>query len=158
MLGSRPQTRALISLSPASPSPPHASPPPRHVDDPEFKHYTDIHQIPPHRLAEIRSFFEDYKKVGSSWPLLPLLPLLPRLPGGGLPSAAARPAVALTRPLGQHAGSAPLHPASSKPTHQLNPPDPAPRLPRQNEHKAVRVDDFLGAVEAKKVVEEAIQL
>ncbi|GBF96300.1 soluble inorganic pyrophosphatase [Raphidocelis subcapitata] len=33
-----------------------------HSDDPEFKHYTDISELPPHRLAEIRRFFEDYKK------------------------------------------------------------------------------------------------
>ncbi|KAJ7565295.1 hypothetical protein O6H91_02G055700 [Diphasiastrum complanatum] len=31
-------------------------------DDPEFRHYTDIKEFPPHRLAEIRRFFEDYKK------------------------------------------------------------------------------------------------
>lgn len=29
------------------------------ADDPEFRHYDDIKQIPPHRLAEIRRFFED---------------------------------------------------------------------------------------------------
>lgn len=29
------------------------------ADDPEYRHYTDIHQLPPHRLAEIRRFFED---------------------------------------------------------------------------------------------------
>lgn len=29
------------------------------ADDPEVKHYTDINQLPPHRLAEIRRFFED---------------------------------------------------------------------------------------------------
>lgn len=29
------------------------------ADDPEFRHYTDIKEIPPHRLAEIRRFFED---------------------------------------------------------------------------------------------------
>ncbi|KAG4114722.1 hypothetical protein ERO13_D12G063700v2 [Gossypium hirsutum] len=29
------------------------------ADDPEFRHYTDIKQLPPHRLAEIRRFFED---------------------------------------------------------------------------------------------------
>ncbi|KAF3440975.1 hypothetical protein FNV43_RR19261 [Rhamnella rubrinervis] len=32
------------------------------ADDPEFRHYTDIKDLPPHRLAEIRRFFEDYKK------------------------------------------------------------------------------------------------
>ncbi|KAL2902972.1 Soluble inorganic pyrophosphatase PPA1 [Bienertia sinuspersici] len=32
------------------------------ADDPEVRHYTDINQLPPHRLAEIRRFFEDYKK------------------------------------------------------------------------------------------------
>ncbi|ESR56460.1 hypothetical protein WN944_016306 [Citrus x changshan-huyou] len=32
------------------------------ADDPEYKHYTDIKQLPPHRLMEIRRFFEDYKK------------------------------------------------------------------------------------------------
>ncbi|KAH9626767.1 hypothetical protein KSS87_022081 [Heliosperma pusillum] len=32
------------------------------ADDPEVMHYTDINQLPPHRLAEIRRFFEDYKK------------------------------------------------------------------------------------------------
>ncbi|GIL63046.1 hypothetical protein Vafri_17195 [Volvox africanus] len=33
-----------------------------HADDPEFKGFTDINQLPPHRLAEIKRFFEDYKK------------------------------------------------------------------------------------------------
>ncbi|CAA2984870.1 soluble inorganic pyrophosphatase 4 isoform X2 [Olea europaea subsp. europaea] len=32
------------------------------ADDPEYRHYTDIKEFPPHRLAEIRRFFEDYKK------------------------------------------------------------------------------------------------
>ncbi|KAK1265413.1 Soluble inorganic pyrophosphatase [Acorus gramineus] len=32
------------------------------ADDPEYRHYTDIKDLPPHRLAEIRRFFEDYKK------------------------------------------------------------------------------------------------
>ncbi|XP_022862130.1 soluble inorganic pyrophosphatase PPA1-like [Olea europaea var. sylvestris] len=32
------------------------------ADDPEVRHYTDISQLPPHRLQEIRRFFEDYKK------------------------------------------------------------------------------------------------
>lgn len=33
-----------------------------HADDPEYRDYTDISQLPPHRLLEIRRFFEDYKK------------------------------------------------------------------------------------------------
>ncbi|KAF9620113.1 hypothetical protein IFM89_010763 [Coptis chinensis] len=32
------------------------------ADDPEFRHYQDIKELAPHRLAEIRRFFEDYKK------------------------------------------------------------------------------------------------
>ncbi|KAG6575308.1 Soluble inorganic pyrophosphatase 1, partial [Cucurbita argyrosperma subsp. sororia] len=32
------------------------------ADDPEYKHYNDIKELPPHRLSEIRRFFEDYKK------------------------------------------------------------------------------------------------
>ncbi|KAH6823333.1 pyrophosphorylase 3 [Perilla frutescens var. hirtella] len=32
------------------------------ADDPEYRHYTDINQLAPHRLTEIRRFFEDYKK------------------------------------------------------------------------------------------------
>lgn len=29
------------------------------ADDPEYRHYSDIKELPPHRLAEIRRFFED---------------------------------------------------------------------------------------------------
>ncbi|EXC35449.1 Soluble inorganic pyrophosphatase [Morus notabilis] len=29
------------------------------ADDPEFRHYTSINELPPHRLQEIRRFFED---------------------------------------------------------------------------------------------------
>ncbi|KAF5471686.1 hypothetical protein F2P56_008459 [Juglans regia] len=32
------------------------------ADDPEYRHYNDIKELPPHRLAEIRRFFEEYKK------------------------------------------------------------------------------------------------
>lgn len=32
------------------------------ADDPEYRHYRDIKELAPHRLAEIRRFFEDYKK------------------------------------------------------------------------------------------------
>ena len=32
------------------------------ADDPAYNHYTDIKELPPHRLCEIRRFFEDYKK------------------------------------------------------------------------------------------------
>lgn len=29
------------------------------ADDPEYRHYNDIKELPPHRLAEIHRFFED---------------------------------------------------------------------------------------------------
>jgi inorganic pyrophosphatase len=32
-----------------------------HADDPEFSHYNSIDELPPHRLDEIKRFFEDYK-------------------------------------------------------------------------------------------------
>jgi inorganic pyrophosphatase len=32
-----------------------------HVHDPEFNYYQSIKDLPPHRIAEIRRFFEDYK-------------------------------------------------------------------------------------------------
>ena len=33
-----------------------------HLHDPAFKNFKDISELPSHRLAEIKSFFEDYKK------------------------------------------------------------------------------------------------
>jgi inorganic pyrophosphatase len=59
-----------------------------HAHDPSYRDVRDISELPKHRLAEIKAFFEDYKK---------------------------------------------------------------------NEHKEVRVDEFLGADEARKSVEECIQ-
>lgn len=32
-----------------------------HVNDPTVSHYRDIAELPPHTLAELRRFFEDYK-------------------------------------------------------------------------------------------------
>lgn len=32
-------------------------------DDPEYWCYQDVHQLPPHRLAVIKRFFEDYKTL-----------------------------------------------------------------------------------------------
>jgi len=32
-----------------------------HVNDPEFSHYTSIDELPPHRMKEVKRFFEDYK-------------------------------------------------------------------------------------------------
>ena len=32
------------------------------ADDPEYRHFNDISELPEHRLREIRRFFEDYKK------------------------------------------------------------------------------------------------
>ncbi len=34
-----------------------------HADDPEYAHFNDISELPPHRMKEIKSFFEDYKKL-----------------------------------------------------------------------------------------------
>lgn len=34
-----------------------------HVDDPEYSHYKSIKDLPPHRLKEVKRFFEDYKKL-----------------------------------------------------------------------------------------------
>lgn len=33
------------------------------LNDPEYNHYTEISQLPPHRLTEFRNFFESYKKL-----------------------------------------------------------------------------------------------
>jgi inorganic pyrophosphatase len=32
-----------------------------HLDDPEYAHYRDASELPPHKLAEIQRFFMDYK-------------------------------------------------------------------------------------------------
>jgi inorganic pyrophosphatase len=34
-----------------------------HLDDPEYRSFVAIQQLPPHRLAELSRFFEDYKKL-----------------------------------------------------------------------------------------------
>ena len=34
-----------------------------HADDPEFKDYNDISELPPHRTKEIHRFFNDYKQL-----------------------------------------------------------------------------------------------
>lgn len=34
-----------------------------HLDDPEFRDYDHIRQLPAHRLEELRTFFDDYKKL-----------------------------------------------------------------------------------------------
>lgn len=34
-----------------------------HLDDPEYMGFGHIDELPPHRLEELRSFFEDYKKL-----------------------------------------------------------------------------------------------
>jgi inorganic pyrophosphatase len=34
-----------------------------HADDPEYVHYSSIRELPPHRVAELRRFFEDYKAL-----------------------------------------------------------------------------------------------
>ncbi|MBK8169958.1 MAG: inorganic diphosphatase [Sandaracinaceae bacterium] len=34
-----------------------------HADDPEYMHYTSIDQLAPHRMMEVRRFFEEYKTL-----------------------------------------------------------------------------------------------
>ncbi len=34
-----------------------------HVHDPEYAHYESIDDLPPHRLIEVKRFFEDYKTL-----------------------------------------------------------------------------------------------
>lgn len=34
-----------------------------HADDPEYAHYVSIKELPPHRVNEVRRFFEDYKAL-----------------------------------------------------------------------------------------------
>lgn len=34
-----------------------------HFDDQEYAHYDSIDELPPHRLNQVRRFFEDYKKL-----------------------------------------------------------------------------------------------
>jgi len=34
-----------------------------HLDDPEYRSYKHIEQLAPHRLAELRRFFQDYKAL-----------------------------------------------------------------------------------------------
>ena len=32
-----------------------------HANDPEYAHYNSIQELPPHRMVEVKRFFEDYK-------------------------------------------------------------------------------------------------
>lgn len=34
-----------------------------HVNDPEYNHYCHIDELPPHRLTELKKFFQDYKAL-----------------------------------------------------------------------------------------------
>ena len=34
-----------------------------HADDPEFSYFNSIRELPPHRMAEVKKFFEDYKSL-----------------------------------------------------------------------------------------------
>jgi inorganic pyrophosphatase len=34
-----------------------------HANDPEYSHYNSIDELAPHRMAEVKRFFEDYKAL-----------------------------------------------------------------------------------------------
>lgn len=34
-----------------------------HMDDPEYAHYKSMDELPPHRMIEVRRFFEEYKNL-----------------------------------------------------------------------------------------------
>ncbi len=34
-----------------------------HANDPEYVHYNSIYELPPHRMMEVRKFFEEYKSL-----------------------------------------------------------------------------------------------
>ncbi|MGC3998784.1 MAG: inorganic diphosphatase [Anaeromyxobacter sp.] len=34
-----------------------------HADDPNYSDYTDVSELPPHRLRELQRFFQDYKAL-----------------------------------------------------------------------------------------------
>lgn len=34
-----------------------------HSDDPEYNHYESLKDLPPHRMAEVQKFFEEYKAL-----------------------------------------------------------------------------------------------
>jgi inorganic pyrophosphatase len=34
-----------------------------HGDDPNYSHYSDVSELPPHRLRELQRFFQDYKAL-----------------------------------------------------------------------------------------------
>ena len=34
-----------------------------HSDDPNYSHYSDVSELPPHRLRELQRFFQDYKAL-----------------------------------------------------------------------------------------------
>jgi hypothetical protein len=116
-----------------------------HVDDPVYREYTDINQLPSHRMAEIRSFFEDFQlnedKVGGPrWPVQGR----GKAPGG---------LVRMCRGPQQRAAPAAAPPRTA-PTSLRSPPahSPLPACPPQ----IVRVEEILGAEAGKELVEFAV--
>ena len=130
-----------------------------HLHDPAFNGFNDISELPGHRLAEIRNFFEDYKlnenKVG--WP------------GQNDGSDDVVWSLAHTKLqqelqavlgvlLSLSSSSALCHPQLAHGCAAVPVCRPTPLRCDPSHTQAVRVDEILGAEKAKEVIEEAIQM
>jgi hypothetical protein len=138
-----------------------------HCHDPAFRNFRDISELPSHRLAEIRSFFEVcglWRVPRARWQTRARVHVrMCACAHVCMPHVARRRArLCVCTCRSEHSRACGSTPA----------PHPAPTLPpflptnttrtsqdyKKNENKAVRVDEILGAEKAKEIIEEAIQM
>jgi inorganic pyrophosphatase len=98
------------------------------ADDPEYRHYNDISELSPHRLQEIRRFFEDCTRLLSLSLYISLLAKFPRGPCLDRTLLPSTDRVVVLFPAGQI-------------------PD------KKNENKEVAVNDFLPAAAAREAIQ-----